>query len=215
MGNMRNICIAVLVMLACAVLAHPASAQDGFISGMDGGFTFSVKQCGSAGKSTSFSSCGKTFKVITFYYGNSTVTAIEDGSGRRNILFKDGKPNMPTSSGISYPRIGFDGDKEIQTTEYNIGPHDFTDDGQSELVIGVRSASGDGMAVYVFGYISGAWRCMGEMVTSGRGISSCRVFRQTVTLKDSASGVLYTWTCHGGHFDFLSSDHVNNPTVLY
>ncbi len=52
------------------------------------------------------------------------------------------------------------------------------------------------------------------MVTKGKGLGGCRIFRQALTMKDAA-GILYTWTCHGSSFDFLSSDKVNDPTVLY
>ena len=209
----------IISILAAALISiitsFGAAAQNGFISGMEGGFTFSAAKCGSAGKATSLTISGKTFKIITFYYNDSAVTAVEDASGRRNVLFIGGKPNMPTSSGVEYPKIGFNGNQEMKTNEYTVGPHDFTDDGQPELVIAVRSASGDGLAAYVFCYMNGSWRCLGEMVTSGHNIRSCRVFRQTLTLKNAESGVLYTWTCHDGHFDFLSSDHVNDPSTLY
>lgn len=214
MKNLNIISILAAILLAAAA-SSDMMAQDGFVSGMEGEFTFSAAKCGSAGKSTSLTISGRTFKIITFYYNGSTVTAIEDASGKRNILFMDGKPNMPTSTSSVYPRIGFSGDSENKTNEYTIGPHDFTDDGQPELVIAVRSASGDGFAAYIFSYMSGAWKCIGEMVSTGHGIRACRVFRQTMTLKGSSSGVLYTWTCHDGHFDFLSSDHVNDPSVLY
>ena len=187
-----------------------------FIAGLEGGYSFIADKCGTAGKTTSFSISGKTFKVLSFYYGSSTVTAVEDESGKRSVLFMDGKPNMAMSNpDAAYPKVGFQNGKELKTNEYAVGPHDFTDDGQPELVIGVRSASGDGFAIYVFGFTGAGWRCMGEMVTSGHDIRFSRVFRQTVTIKDAATGALYTWTCHDGHFDFLSSDHVNNPEILY
>ncbi len=187
-----------------------------FISGLEGGYSFIADKCGTAGKTMSFSTSGKTFKVLSFYYDSSTVTAMEDEAGRRSVLFMDGKPNMAVSTpGADYPKVGFQGGKELKTNEYAVGPHDFTDDGQPELVIGVRSASGEGFAIYVFGFTGAGWKCMGEMVTSGHDIRFSKVFRQTVTIKDAATGVLYTWTCHDGHFDFLSSDHVNNPGSLY
>lgn len=205
-------CVAVMILEA---LAFNAMAQTLFISGLEGGFVFTAAQCGSAGKTLTFSSYGKAFKVLTFYYGNSAVTAVEDASGERTVLFIDGKPNMATSSGKTYPKIGFNGGNELKTNEYAVGPHDFTDDGEMELVVGVRSASGNGTAIYVFGLTAGGWKCLGEMVSSGREIRFSKVFRQTVTMKDAASGVLFTWTWHSSHFDFLSSDHKNNPDLLY
>lgn len=127
----------------------------------------------------------------------------------------NGKPTVQTSGGANYPKIGFEGGKELTTNEYAVGTHDFTDDAQPELVVSVRSATGDGLAIYIFQLNEASWKCIGEMVTVGHGIKSGRMFRQTATLKDPSTGVLYTWTYHNGHFDFLSSDHVDDPTVLY
>lgn len=203
--------IATIITMAFSISA--AAQGSTFISGLEDGYSFIADKCGAAGKATSFSTSGKSFKVMTFYYNSSTVTAVEDAAGKRSILFIDGKPNMPTSA--TYPKIGYNGANELKTNEYAVGPHDFTDDGQPELVIGARSASGDGLAIYVFGFTGTGWRCLGEMVTAKRDIRSSRVFRQTVTIKDATTGVLYTWTYHDGHFDFLSSDHVNDPSVLY
>lgn len=210
-----NIISILAAFIISVTTSSDAGAQEGFISGMEGGFLFSAAQCGSAGKATSLDIAGSTFKVITFYYNGSAVTAVEDASGKRNILFMNGKPNMATSTGKEYPKVGLSGSQEMKTNEYTVGPHDFTDDGQPELVIAVRSADGEGFAAYVFGYVGHAWKCLGEMVTAGHDIRSCRVFRQTLTLKDAESGVLYTWTFHEGHFDFLSSDKENDPSALY
>lgn len=192
-----------------------ANAQNDCVFGLDGDFVFSAKKCGNAAKSLSFNISGKPFKVLTFYYEGSTLTAVEDASGKRKVLFMNGKPNMATSSGCSYPKIGFENGKELETNEYTIGHHDFTNDGQDELVVIVKSADNDGFAVYIFGFTGADWKCIGEMVTAGHDIRFCRIFRQTVTLKDGASSVLYTWTWHDGRFDFLSSDKVNDFTVLY
>ena len=106
-----------------------AAAQGStFISGLEDGYSFIADKCGAAGKATSFSTSGKSFKVMTFYYNSSTVTAVEDAAGKRSILFIDGKPNMPTSA--TYPKIGYNGANELKTNEYAVGPHDFTDDGR-------------------------------------------------------------------------------------
>lgn len=200
------------VTAACATCR--LDAQNCFISGLDNSFTFSASTCGSAGKTTTMATSGKTFKIITFYYEDCVVTAAEDEHGRRDVLFMDGKPSVPAADRKAYPKIGFGGDGELKTNEYSVGTHDFTDDGQPELVISVRSASGNGLAAYILGYISGRWACIGEMVTTGHNIRSCRVFRQTITIKDADSGILYTWTWHDGHFDFLSSDNSSDPSIL-
>lgn len=211
---MRHLHI-ISILVAFALSSAAASAQNGFISGIDNSYVFSAAQCGSAGKTASFTTEGKSFKAITFYYDNSTVTAVEDAAGKRSILFMNGKPTVQTSGGANYPKIGFEGGKELTTNEYAVGTHDFTDDAQPELVVSVRSATGDGLAIYIFQLNEASWKCIGEMVTVGHGIKSGRMFRQTVTIKDPSKGVLYTWTFHNGHFDFLSSDHVDDPTVLY
>ncbi len=203
------------ILISATLLSAKVSAQTSFITGLENEFTFSAAQCGDAAKSLSFTTGGRTFKVLTFYYNGSTLTAVEDASGKRTILFIGGKPNMPTSSGKTYPALGFSGNSENKTNEYSVGTHDFTDDGEVELVIGVKTSSGDGQAIYVFSFSSGKWSCLGEMVVKGREIRSSRVFRQTLTIKDAATSVLYTWTYHGGHFDFLSSDHQNDPEALY
>lgn len=211
---MRHLHI-ISILVAFALSSAAAAAQNGFISGIDNSYVFSAAQCGSAGKTASFTTEGKSFKAITFYYDNSTVTAVEDAAGKRSVLFMNGKPTVQSSSGANYPKIGFEGGKELNTNEYAVGTHDFTDDAQPELVVSVRSATGDGLAIYIFQLNEASWKCIGEMVTVGHGIKSGRMFRQTATLKDPSTGVLYTWTYHNGHFDFLSSDHVDDPTVLY
>ncbi len=203
------------ILLTATLFAINSTAQTSFITGLEGGFAFSAAQCGDAAKSFSFTTGGHTFKVLTFYYNGSTLTTVENTAGKRTILFVNGKPNMPTSSGKSYPVLGFSGDAELKTNEYTVGAHDFTDDGEAELLIGVRTGDGKGQGIYIFSFSAGQWKCLGEMVTKGRAIRSSRVFRQTVTIKDADTNVLYTWTYHGGHFDFLSSDHQNNPDLLY
>lgn len=61
----------------------------------------------------------------------------------------NGKPTVQTSGGANYPKIGFEGGKELNTNEYAVGTHDFTDDAQPELVVSVRSATGNGLAIYI------------------------------------------------------------------
>lgn len=215
---MRNSTINILALFAVLIMSfacYPANAQEeSFVNGLEEGYTFSADKYGQSAASISFTNSGKTYKVMTFYYNGSTVTAVETDSGNRSILFMNGKPNMATASGKAFPQIGFKDGKEAASNEYAVGPHDFTGDGQPELVLAVRSASGNGLGIYIFGPAGSGWKCLGEMVTTGYNIRFCRVFRQTVTIKNADNGTLYTWTWHDGHFDFLSSDKVNNPDIL-
>lgn len=210
-----NTFIAALMSFAFVLTASEATAQEIFVTGLDDGYTFSAAQCGSAARTGTITTHGKTFKIMTFYYEGSSVTAIEDASGRRSLIFKDGKPDASVGTEMdSFPLIGFNDGKELESNCYSIGSHDFTDDGQPELVVAVKNASGDGMAIFIFGW-SGSWKCTGEMMVYGHNVRSSRVFRQTVTIKDADSGILYTWTWHDGKFDFLSSDRRNDPEDLY
>ena len=100
----------IIGILSCLFfMASPssASAQELFITGLDNGFAFSGQQCGSAGKNMSVTTFGKEFKVITFYYNNSTVTAVEDGTGKRSLLFMNGAPAVPVTFDASFTKIGF------------------------------------------------------------------------------------------------------------
>lgn len=200
----------IIGILSCLLfMASPssASAQELFITGLDNGFAFSGQQCGSAGKNMSVTTFGKEFKVITFYYNNSTVTAVEDGTGKRSLLFTNGAPAVPATFNANFTKIGFASGAELKTNEYVVGFHDFTDDAQPELVIGIRQAGAKNMSIYVFGYIVNAWKCIGNMFLSGSNIRYCKAFRQTITIKDADSGALHTWTWHDNHFDYLSSDN--------
>ena len=105
--------IAAVITMAFSISA--AAQGSTFISGLEGGYSFIADKCGAAGKATSFSTSGKSFKVMTFYYNSSIVTAVEDAAGKRSILFIDGKPNMPTSA--TYPKIGYNGANELKTNE--------------------------------------------------------------------------------------------------
>ena len=83
-----------------------------------------------------------------------------------------------------------------------IGTHDFTDDGVPELLIATR---GNGMVkAQVYRQTGQTWTLLGTVGVRGD-VDEIRVFRQAVTVKDRTSGTLYTWTCHGGRFDFKSS----------
>ena len=91
-----------------------------------------------------------------------------------------------------------------------IGAHDFTDDGVPELVVGTRGTGLVKAQVYILR--DGKWTLMG--IVGARGdVEEIRVFRQAMTVKDRASGALYTWTCHQGKFDFKSSAGGPDPAA--
>ena len=96
--------------------------------------------------------------------------------------------------------------------EFLVAPWDFTNDGIPEVLFAVRS--GNSLKITVLSRQGEGWRIIGEMTTVGKGIRESRVFRQALTMKHPSSGVLYTWTCHDGRFDFLSSDRRNDPADL-
>lgn len=184
-----------------------ASAAGGvFVKGLD---AFTEYNPGQEGATLSFTTKGRSFKAVALWYGSSVSVAVEDDSGQRTIIYKDGAP----SGGSELPKIGFSGSTESKSNSYIIGVHDFTNNGNAELTVAVTDGS-DGIAIYVFEYDGYNWKPVGSMVTKGKGLGGCRIFRQALTMKDR-SGVLYTWTCHGGRFDFLSSDKVNDPSKLY
>lgn len=91
-----------------------------------------------------------------------------------------------------------------------IGAHDFTDDGVPELLVGTR---GPGLVkAEVYRFKGGAWTLLG--IVGARGdVDGIRVFRQAMTVKDRSTGTLYTWTCHGGKFDFKSSSGGPDPAA--
>lgn len=195
--------IAILIM---AMVSSGARAAGVFVKGLD---LYTQYNAGDEGASLDFTIRGQAFKAIALWYEGSVAIAVEDPSSQRSVVYKDGSP----IDGTSIPKIGFTGAPESRSNEYMIGVHDFTNDGEPELVIAVTDGK-DGIAVFVLKYEAGTWKSIGNMVTKGKGLGGCRVFRQALTMKNS-SGVLYTWTCHGDSFDFLSSDKVNDPTKLY
>ena len=194
-------------------LIETSACQDVFISGLDDFISFSASEAGEKGVVFSFNCGGKETKLVSLWYNGGLVVAVEDGSGKKTLIFKNGSLAMSSSLDYSYPKIGFNGQSESVTNRYLIGAHDFTNDGEKDIILAVNDGN-DGIAVFVFSYTGLSWKPIGEMVTIGKGLGGCRVFRQAVTMKDAA-GVLYTWTCRGDSFDFLSSDHRNNPRLLF
>ena len=91
-----------------------------------------------------------------------------------------------------------------------IGAHDFTDDGVPELVIATRGNKV--VKAQVYSLKGGTWALLGTVGARGD-VDEIRVFRQALTVKDRTSGTLYTWTCHGGRFDFKSSAGGPDPAA--
>ena len=177
-----------------------------FVKGLDSYIQYNA---GEEGASLDFSLQGRQFKAIALWYEGSVAVAVEDPSGSRSIVYRDGAP----AQGESSPRAAFASVPESRNNEYMLGIHDFTNDGVPELIVAVTDGM-DGIAVFVLKYEASSWKSIGNMVTKGKGLGGCRIFRQALTMKDGG-GVLYTWTCHGDSFDFLSSDKVNDPARLY
>lgn len=177
-----------------------------FVKGLD---AYVEYQAGACDAVLNFSIQGKSFKAAALWFEGSVAVAVEDANGRKSVVYRDGLP-----TGVSgLPKIGFSGSTESRSNSYMIGVHDFTNNGSPELTVAVTDGQ-DGIAIYVFEYDSYGWKVIGKMVTVGKGLGGCRIFRQALTMKDD-SGTLYTWTCHGSSFDFLSSDKVNDPSILY
>lgn len=160
--------------------------------------------------SITFSSSGKEFVVKAIRLSGAMDVSVS-WEGRSQTLFSGGRPYG--SDGSREPKIGFQGATESQTNIYQIIPYDFSDDGNPEIVVAV-SDGGDGIGVYVFSFDGAGWRSVGRAVTCGKGLGGCRIFRQALTLKGT-DGTMYSWTWHGGHFDFLSSDPSATPSALY
>jgi len=199
-------------------MENPVADDENFVNGLDNFILYCPARDGDkAAKKLSMATCGKNFDVFALYYMSGTVVAIDDLSdGHKSIAMEGGRISESSNPGCSYPLIGVNGNGSIKTAEYVIAAHDFTGDDSPELLIAVRDKATSGMAVYILEYVDGAyWRTIGSMVSKGKGIDECRIFRQTVSFKSEASGTLYTWTCHNGHFDFLASNHLDDPAKLY
>ena len=152
-------------------------------------------------------------KAVILYWQGHAVAAVDGGNGR-SVVFQGTKPSGASpSSGFTIPDIGGHGGTSLRSNEYVLAAHDFSGDGQPELLLGVRDRKGDGLAVFVFKQDNGAWHCVGEMATKGHGITQARVFRQTLSFK--AGAVMHTWTWHDVRFDYLSSDKANDLGKLF
>ena len=194
-----------LIFIAIMAMASPARAAGLFVKGLDSYVLYSAEQDLAT---LAFNINGQSFNAIALWNEGSVTVAVDGPSGR-NVVYRDGAP----LSVQSVQKIGFNGTRESRSNEYVIGTHDFTNDGCPELVVAVNDG-GDGTRIFILKYEAGGWRLIGNMYSKGKGLGGCRVFRQALTMKDT-SGVLYTWTCHGDKFDFLSSDKFNDESRLY
>ena len=89
------------------------------------------------------------------------------------------------------------------TADLLVGTHDFTGDQIPELVVGEKLP--EGVQVHVLQWKSGSWKEIGAPTLPGG--TECRIFRQALTIKDPATGILHAWTWHGDRFDYKSSDN--------
>ena len=190
--------------------AGDGAAPEEFLKGTDCYSTYSPSREGNEGKTLVFGNR----KALILWHESGVVVAVEEAGGsRRNVLFMNGKLTMPSRTGYSYPKIGYSTSGESRDNEYLLGAHDFTGDGDAELVLAVRSK--DAIGIFILQETASGWKPLGEIVTKGKGLGGARIFRQAVTLKNAATGVLYTWTWHGESFDFLASDHADDPRKLF
>ena len=125
----------------------------------------------------------------SYVYGNGTLDWTASGQSFR-------AQSAGTTVNISGTVLSYG------TTDLLLGLHDFTGDQASELVIGEKLP--EGVKVHVLQWKSGAWKEIGAPTLPGG--TECRVFRQALTIKDPATGVLHAWTWHGDRFDYKSSD---------
>lgn len=206
------------ILLALSVAFDSNAAPDkapvveNFIEGLESAQAYQA--AGSDGLSYDFTVGGQAYKLVLLYYQSSVLAALQCPNGQRSVLYTEGQPAHKASCSVSKVQVGFDGKTEQKTNTYSVGVHDFTDDGQPELVLAVRNEAKTEVAIYIFKIGKNDYVSLGEMVYTGSEIRSCRVFRQTVTIKEAASSTLYTWTQHGSSFDFRASNGSTDPSSI-
>jgi hypothetical protein len=194
------------------------ASDENFVTGLENYILYCPANDGDkASKKLSMSTCGQSFDIFAFFYQSGTLVAINNlANGHKTIAMENGKIAVASTVKYNYPLIGISGNGSLKSAEYVVGAHDFTGDNNPELLIAVRDHTNHGIAVYIVECQKGVqWQTIGAMVSKDKGIEECRVFRQTVSFKSESTGTLYTWTCHDGHFDFLASNHVDDPTKLF
>ncbi|MFA6592960.1 MAG: hypothetical protein WCR48_03850 [Bacteroidales bacterium] len=224
MVKIAHIAVTILTVLIDCFVAGAAdktaatkSQDENFVSGIENYIMYCPQNDGeNSSAKLSFAIGGSSFEALAFYYQKGSCVSVNDlASGQKTLLIENGRIFQSAGSKANYPNIGTASDGSLKTTEYVIGSHDFTGDNSPEILIAIRDKSGDGFIVNVMKYSGDGWTVIGQMAAVGKGITSCRVFRQTVSFKDSASSVMHTWTYHNGAFDYLASNHGTDPTVLF
>lgn len=125
-----------------------------------------------------------------YVYGNGPLTWTAGGTAFR----AETSGKTVVLSGKTLP---------FSTADLQLGIHDFTGDQIPELVIGERLP--DGVKAHVLTWRAGAWQEIGLLGIPGG--TECRIFRQALTVKDPATGILHAWTWHGDRFDYKSSEN--------
>ena len=133
----------------------------------------------------------------SYFYGDSGSLGIQIGARMVTVRLSDGSV--------------WAGDHLLEEGEGQtvIGTNDFSGDREPELVVARRK--GKALSVKVYRLSGREWVCMGQIGAEGDGLRDVRVFRQAMTIRNYATGVLYTWTWRGGRFDFKSSDGSPEP----
>ncbi|MBQ7610420.1 MAG: hypothetical protein IJU74_04905 [Bacteroidales bacterium] len=188
--NLKKL-LAVLGIAASMGLARVSHAAEPFVKGLDTYFTYVPATEGTADKSLRVDVSGQEVTIHAMGRGNELMVVMEGARESRPVVYRE---------------TWSEGD------EYLVAVHDFSGDGVPEILVAVRG--NDHLSVRILDLRSGGKTVLGEMVSQGHGIREARVFRQAVTMKCPQNNVLYTWTCHNGVFDFLSSDHRDNPSDL-
>lgn len=204
----------ILLFSGFSVADIAAADKDVFIAGIDdAAVTFSPSYNKEFSDVLTVNSHGKTFKVMFSWNGSNMSLVCKKDGGSSQYIYDRGKIVGNSVVPFRYPEIGIVGGKDIVQNRYLIATHDFTNDGNPDLLLAVNDG-GDGYGIFIFDYNGSAWMPVGEIVTKGKGLGGCRIFRQAVTLKDK-SGVMYSWTCRGSYFEFLSSNHNNDASALF
>ena len=202
-----------LLVLLLPALSHAQGDRPEFVKGLDAFVTYSPATGGDEGVAISSTIHGRTLTSTILPYEGSVLVATQDEDRSRSIVYQKGRLNLKKAANPPYPVIGYEDGREKLSNKYILGWHDFTGDGEPELVLGVQD-EGEGEALFVLEYRGGEWIPLGEIVTRGRGLGGGRIFRQAITLK-GPDGVLHTWTFRKGRFEYASSDHSSSPRDLY
>lgn len=181
--------ITLAALLSCAALSAQVRTENdidkgNFVLGADG-----CVICDRSGAALKFSTKGFVFEAR----GNGGKVDVKDlQTGKIMTVYDNGLSVSPKGT---LPAIG--------GGLISLAYHDFTGDSNPELIVAVRADNG--MAVYVLEFASSTWNSVGELSAASSGVSECRIFRQVLTMRDTAADVLHSWTWRDGAFDYRSS----------